>query len=79
MSRVVWPRSTRSSCRARQRAEAAESYEKLAYNQRTRAFFEALRRGLVNSEELESAARSLQVWLDADVRRYAGEWRSGGS
>jgi DNA-binding NarL/FixJ family response regulator len=59
--------------------EAALSYEKLAYNQRTRAFFEALRRGLVNSEELESSARSLQVWLDADVKRYAGEWRSGGS
>jgi len=27
--------------------------EKLAYNIRTRAFFEALRRGLLNSDELE--------------------------
>src|SRR5499427_9242424 len=29
-----------------------EAYEKLAYNVRTRAFFEALRRGLLNNDEL---------------------------
>jgi DNA-binding NarL/FixJ family response regulator len=50
-----------------------EAYEKLAYNQRTRAFFEALRRGLLNNEELETAARELEDWSDADRRRYAGE------
>src|SRR5262245_41991011 len=35
------------------------AYDKLAYNTRTRAFFEALRRGLINSEELESAESEL--------------------
>ena len=30
-----------------------ESYDKLAYNPRTRAFCEALKRGLINSDELE--------------------------
>src|SRR5882762_4355488 len=30
-----------------------EAYDKLAYNTRTRAFFESLRRGLINSDELE--------------------------
>src|SRR6478735_7202317 len=33
-----------------------EAYEKLAYNVRTRAFFEALRRGLLNNDELEKAS-----------------------
>jgi DNA-binding NarL/FixJ family response regulator len=57
--------------------EASEAYDRLAYNHRTRAFFEALRRGLVNSEELENAARALQGWLELDTKRYAAEWRSG--
>jgi hypothetical protein len=39
-----------------------EAYEKLAYNIRTRAFFEALRRGLLNSDELEKAAQDLETW-----------------
>src|SRR5438876_5766802 len=33
----------------------AEAYDKLAFNTRTRAFFEALKRGLINSDELETA------------------------
>jgi DNA-binding NarL/FixJ family response regulator len=55
----------------------AEGYERLAYNQRTRAFFEALRRGLLNSEELESAARELEAWIAADRQRHARETASG--
>jgi DNA-binding NarL/FixJ family response regulator len=51
-------------------APAAEAYEKLAYNSRMRAFFEALKRGLVNTEELQTAARDLEAWLDEDRRRY---------
>ena len=50
-----------------------EAYEKLAYNQRTRAFFEALRRGLLNAHELEGAAAELETWVEADLRRYASE------
>jgi DNA-binding NarL/FixJ family response regulator len=53
-----------------------EDYERLAYNQRTRAFFEALRRGLLNAEELEHAARDLAGWLEADRRRHAAECRA---
>ena len=47
-----------------------EAYEKLAYNTRTRAFFEALRRGLINSEELESAEKDLEKWFDRDRERF---------
>jgi DNA-binding NarL/FixJ family response regulator len=47
-----------------------EAYEKLAYNTRTRAFFEALRRGLINSEELESAEKELEKWFERDRERY---------
>src|ERR687887_2037763 len=43
-----------------------ESYDKLAYNMRTRAFFEALRRGLLNSDELEKAAADLEGWIERD-------------
>jgi DNA-binding NarL/FixJ family response regulator len=49
---------------------ADESYDKLAYNTRTRAFFEALRRGLINSDELENAERDLSAWLERDRRRF---------
>jgi DNA-binding NarL/FixJ family response regulator len=52
-----------------------ESYDKLAYNVRTRAFFEALRRGLLNSDELEGSAAELEVWIDRDRKRYADEQR----
>jgi len=49
----------------------AESYDKLAYNTRTRAFFEALKRGLINSDELEKAERELADWLERDRRKYS--------
>src|SRR5689334_21254701 len=50
-----------------------ETYDRLAYNVRTRAFFEALRRGLLNSDELEKAAGELESWIERDRRRYAEE------
>jgi len=40
-----------------------EAYDKLAYNIRTRAFFEALRRGLINADELEKAEHDLAAWI----------------
>jgi DNA-binding NarL/FixJ family response regulator len=48
----------------------AEGYDKLAYNIRTRAFFEALRRGLINSDELDKAEGELAEWIERDRRRY---------
>lgn len=50
-----------------------EKYDKLAFNVRTRAFFEALQRGLINSEELESAEKELKNWLERDRRRFQDE------
>jgi DNA-binding NarL/FixJ family response regulator len=50
-----------------------ESYDKLAYNMRTRAFFEALRRGLINSDELEKAAAELEHWIERDRKRFLDE------
>ena len=50
-----------------------ENYDKLAYNVRTRAFFEALRRGLINSDELEKAELELSVWLERDRKRFLDE------
>jgi DNA-binding NarL/FixJ family response regulator len=50
-----------------------EAYDKLAYNIRTRAFFEALRRGLLNSDELEKAAGDLEAWIVRDRRRFLDE------
>jgi DNA-binding NarL/FixJ family response regulator len=52
------------------------AYDKLAYNVRTRCFCEALRRGLVNADELEKAARELEAWIERDRERYLGS-RSG--
>jgi hypothetical protein len=40
---------------------------------RTRAFFEALRRGLINSDELEKAAGDLEAWIERDRSRYLHE------
>jgi len=54
---------------------ADEAYDKLAYNVRTRAFFEALRRGLINSDELEKAERELSSWIERDRQRYLEEQR----
>ena len=53
-----------------------ETYDKLAYNIRTRAFFEALKRGLLNSDELEKAAAELEGWIDRDRKRYLDETSS---
>jgi DNA-binding NarL/FixJ family response regulator len=47
-----------------------EAYDKLAYNTRTRAFFEALKRGLINSDELEKDEAELADWLARDRARY---------
>ena len=55
-----------------------EAYDKLAYNTRTRAFFEALRRGLLNNEELETASRELDVWIERDRKRFAEEVKTEG-
>jgi DNA-binding NarL/FixJ family response regulator len=57
---------------------ANEAYDKLAYNIRTRAFFEALRRGLLNSDELETAAHDLEAWIERDRKRYLEEQKRGG-
>jgi len=53
-----------------------EAYDKLAYNPRTRAFFEALKRGLINSDELEKAETELGVWIERDRQRFQGEGKS---
>ncbi len=50
-----------------------EAYDKLAYNVRTRAFFEALRRGLINSDELEKNERELKEWISRDQERFIDE------
>src|SRR5215216_6192657 len=50
-----------------------EAYDKLAYNMRTRAFFEALRRGLINADELEKAAGDLEHWIERDRKRFLDE------
>ena len=53
-----------------------EAYDKLAYNMRTRAFFEALRRGLINSDELEKAAGDLDAWIERDRKRFNEEQKT---
>ena len=53
-----------------------ESYDKLAYNPRTRAFCEALKRGLINSDELEKAEAELADWLERDRVRFQKEDKS---
>jgi DNA-binding NarL/FixJ family response regulator len=55
-----------------------EAYDKLAYNMRTRAFFESLRRGLINSDELEKAASDLEHWIERDRRRFIDEPKQTG-
>ena len=50
-----------------------EFYDKLAYNPRTRAFCEALKRGLINSDELEKAEDELADWLERDRVRFQKE------
>jgi DNA-binding NarL/FixJ family response regulator len=55
-----------------------EAYDKLAYNMRTRAFFEALRRGLINSDEIEKASKELEGWIQRDRKRFAEEQQKSG-
>ncbi len=50
-----------------------ESYDKLAYNVRTRGFFEALRRGLINTDELQKAETELSAWTKRDKERFLKE------
>ena len=52
---------------------ADENYDRLAYNVRTRAFFESLRRGLINSDELEKSETELEIWTRRDRERYREE------
>lgn len=51
----------------------SEAYDKLAYNPRTRAFSEALKRGLINADELEKAETELAQWTERDRRRFSEE------
>ena len=48
----------------------SEEYDKLAYNMRTRAFFQALRRGLINSDELEKSEAELNDWIERDQKKF---------
>jgi len=50
-----------------------EAYDKMAFNPRTHAFFLALKRGLINNDELEKASRELEVWLEKDHKRFQNE------
>ena len=50
-----------------------EAYDKLAYNPRTRAFCAALKRGLINSDEIEKAEAELADWLMRDRQRFQKE------
>lgn len=51
----------------------SETYDKLVYNVRTRAMSEALRRGLINADEIEKAEGELARWLEQDYRRFLTE------
>ena len=55
-----------------------EAYDKLAFNIRTRAYFEALRRGLINEDELEKASGELEKWLGRDRQKFAAEQAAEG-
>jgi DNA-binding NarL/FixJ family response regulator len=54
----------------------AEAYEKMAFNTRTRAYYEALQRGLINSDELGSSAQEMEKWFDRDRQRFLRETNS---
>lgn len=53
-----------------------EEYDKFAYNTRTRTFCEALKRGLINADELERAESELAEWLEQDRQKFEGEGKS---
>lgn len=50
-----------------------ETYDKFAYNVRTRAFFESLKRGLINRDELEKSEIELARWIERDQKRFLNE------
>jgi two-component system, NarL family, response regulator DesR len=52
-----------------------EKYDKLAYNVRTRAFFEALSRGLINNDELNNSEIELKKWIARDQQKFISEDR----
>ncbi|MGE3466551.1 MAG: response regulator [Pyrinomonadaceae bacterium] len=52
-----------------------EAYDKLAYNTRTRAYFESMRRGLINRDELEKDEADLREWLERDKANFLKENR----
>ncbi len=52
---------------------ADEAYDKLAFNVRTRAFSESLRRGLINADELQKAEIELENWIERDKKRFQEE------
>jgi DNA-binding NarL/FixJ family response regulator len=56
-----------------------EAYDKLAYNLRTRAFFEALRRDLLNRDELEKVSADLETWIERDRKRFLDEQQRTGN
>ena len=47
-----------------------ETYDKLAYNTRTHAFCTALKRGLINTDEIEKTESELAEWLRRDRIRF---------
>lgn len=57
---------------------ANEAFDKFAYNPRTRAFFETLKHGLINSDELEKAEAELAEWIERDRRRFQHEKSTAG-
>ncbi len=71
-----WPRSTKNCSFQSLKELTDEAYEKLAYNVRTRAFFEALRRGLLNNDELEKASEDLEAWIERDQKRFNEEQKA---
>jgi two-component system response regulator DesR len=50
-----------------------EAYDKMAFNIRTRAYFEALRRGLINDDELAKASSELEKWIANDRKKFHSE------
>ncbi len=52
------------------RGTVNHSYDKLAYNPRTHAFCAALKRGLINTDEIEKAEADMAEWLRRDRIRF---------
>jgi hypothetical protein len=46
---------------------------------RTRAFFQALRRGLINSDELEKSEAELGEWIERDQKKFLKKEKPSGS